>query len=178
MDMALLIILNINGLLKSGAVSSIFSLHAGPIYSTGNLTKPPLMPIFNEFKYILCRMDMALLIIQNLNDLLNFGAVFGIFLLHARPIYSSENQVKLLFLHIFNVFKYILCRMDMALIIFWMPDSWLDSGAISGIFSFHAGPMYSTGNLRKLPFLPIFNVFKYISCRLDMALIVFRMPDD
>ena len=67
--------------------------------------------------------------------------------------------------------------MDMALIIFWMPDGWLDFAPISGIFLLHAGPIYSTGNLRKLPFLPIFNVFKYISGRLDMALIVFRMPD-
>ena len=123
MDMALLIILNINGLLKSGAVSSIFSLHAGPIYSTGNLTKPPLMPIFKEFKYILCRMDMALLIILNLNGLLKSGAVSGIFSLHAGPIYSSGNQVQLLFLTIVKVFKYISCRLHMALIVFQMPDN-------------------------------------------------------
>ena len=86
MDMTLLIIRNLNGLLKSGSVSGIFSLHAGPIYSTGNLRKLPLTPIFNVFKSILCRMDMALLIIRNLNGLLKSGAVSGIFSLHAGPI--------------------------------------------------------------------------------------------
>ena len=108
-------------------------------------------------------MDMALIIFWMPNSWLDFGAISGIFSLHAGPICSSRNQVKLLFLHIFNVFKYILCRMDMALIIFWMPDSWLDSGAISGIFSFHAGPIYSSENQVRLLFLPIFNIIRYIS---------------
>ena len=67
--------------------------------------------------------------------------------------------------------------MDMTLLIIRNQNGLLNSGAVSGIFSLHAGPTYSTRNLRKLPFLPIFNVFKYISCRLDMALIVFQMPD-
>ena len=122
MDMALLIIWNLNGLFKSDSVSGIFSLHAGPIYSTGNLRKLPFLPIFNVFKYILCRMDMALLIIRNLNGMLNSGAVSGIFSLHAGPIYSTGNLRKLPFLPVFNVFKYVSGRLDMALIVFRMPD--------------------------------------------------------
>ena len=67
--------------------------------------------------------------------------------------------------------------MDMALLIILNLNGLLKSGAVSGIFSLHAGPIYSTGNQVQLLFLPIVKVFKYISCRLDMALIVFRMPD-
>ena len=105
MDMALIIFWMPDSWLNIGANSGFFSLHAGPIYSTGNLIKPPLMLIFNVFKYILCRMDMALLIIRILNGLLKSGSVSGIFSLHAGPIYSSGNQVQLLFLPIFYIFS-------------------------------------------------------------------------
>ena len=48
--------------------------------------------------------------------------------------------------------------MDIKLTIIQMPVGWLHFRAISGIFSLHAGPIYSNGNLTKLPFLTIFNV--------------------
>ena len=50
-----------------------------------------------------------------------------------------------------------------------------DFGPNSGIYFYHAGPIHRTGNLIKPPFSPIFNIFKYILCRMDMELLVLRM---
>ena len=101
-----------------------------------------------------------------------------IFLLHAGPIYRSRNQGKLPFLPIFNVFKYILCCMDMALLVLRMRYSWLDYGAISGIFLLPAGPIYSSENQVKLLFLTTFNVFQYNSSPMAMPGIEFQISDD